>query len=71
MQSIAKILSAVMLAAGIGFAAIALTPTRAVADGCRTENTDYQGPGTGTPQNCLGGTCKQGWCCLICEQLVP
>ena len=68
MQSIAKVLAAVMLAAGIGFAAIAVTPSRAVAAGCRTENTDYTGPGT--TQNCLGGTCREGWCCLICETVI-
>lgn len=69
MKSLAKVLAAVMLATGVGFVAVAATPSQAVA-GCRTENTDYTGPGT--TENCLGGNCSQGWCCLICETvLVP
>lgn len=67
MSSMIKVLSAMALVGGLGILAIASTPGEAAA-ACRYENTDYQGPGTGTPANCLGGTCSEGWCCKICDR---
>lgn len=65
MARIVKALSALALVAGLGIGAIAMTPSAAVA-GCRTENTDYTG--IEPSFTCLGGTCRVGWCCLICER---
>lgn len=60
-----KTVAPLVAAIGLGVALVGMTPTPASAT-CHYEKTDYQGPGTGTPENCLGGSCTSGWCCRIC-----
>jgi hypothetical protein len=70
MTSMVKAISVLAMATGLGVTAVALSPGQ-VSAACWNEKTLYQGPGTGTPENCMGGTCNSGWCCRICEQIEP
>ena len=63
MKRLLKLVVTGAVATTLGLSAVAFTATEASAI-CWTENTNYE-PGQ-IEYDCLGGNCKQGWCCLIC-----
>lgn len=64
MTRIVKAVASVGFVLGLVTGGTALTFTNAAAK-CWTESTNYTGQ-EGDPEDCLGGGCTEGWCCLIC-----
>lgn len=66
MKRIVKTIASFGFLLGLASGGVALTSRNAAAK-CWTEGTDYDGT-PGSPKNCLGGNCSEGWCCLICPK---